>query len=720
MAVIPQLFGLRGAAQAAGQHGGRQVAAVIVPGVNPAGVPGPQGFGPRGEDPGSQDRHKVAGRVGTAVLVPGIRQKVQQRAVDGEAGEPAAAGGEVQRMGSEPRQCGRVQREEFTGHGPVSHQRMVEEHGQLAAGVDRQGRVRGPVVNLEGPQVDAAVTAVLHLEDHQVGLPQRGGVRGRVYGAGADIHQRRAVIDRILLEHVGDDGPAQPRGHAGGRGQRAGVHVIAQFRLRAVLLRAGGLLLFFQVFRPGGLPGAWRQAFAVGAQRAELGGDARQQFPHLPLLGRLIFARSAGPGHGLAQLFAFFGQGGHPVVLRVPGEFSSPQEINGATVGMFRGQAIKIGDIAQINDSHPYESEKVIANGRQGAILMVQKRSEANSIDVAEGVRKALPEIHRLIPSDIQIKPLIDTSADIKRTLYNLTETLAIAALLILGVIFVFLRRVRPAVIVFTSIPISLLDSFLVQYLAGYTINLISLLAITIAIGLVVDDTLVVMENQIRRQEELGEDSKTAAINAASEVGRAVTMATLASCVVFLPMMFADGMAGVMFKPLSIVMCATLLLSLMDSLTLNPMLSSLFLKASEGRHTRSGRLERIYAAFERKLVYVENSYKNLITWTLENPWKVVNGSIALLAVSLLLVPLIPTEFMSEQDSGQMEISVELPVGTRVEATHKVMERIEVIFKEVIPAEWISNGYVWRDGDNTKNSMGSMSGKSGSSVGTFNL
>jgi len=407
-------------------------------------------------------------------------------------------------------------------------------------------------------------------------------------------------------------------------------------------------------------------------------------------------------------------------VLRVPGEFSSPQEINGATVGMFRGQAIKIGDIAQINDSHPYESEKVIANGRQGAILMVQKRSEANSIDVAEGVRKALPEIHRLIPSDIQIKPLIDTSADIKRTLYNLTETLAIAALLILGVIFVFLRRVRPAVIVFTSIPISLLDSFLVQYLAGYTINLISLLAITIAIGLVVDDTLVVMENQIRRQEELGEDSKTAAINAASEVGRAVTMATLASCVVFLPMMFADGMAGVMFKPLSIVMCATLLLSLMDSLTLNPMLSSLFLKASEGRHTRSGRLERIYAAFERKLVYVENSYKNLITWTLENPWKVVNGSIALLAVSLLLVPLIPTEFMSEQDSGQMEISVELPVGTRVEATHKVMERIEVIFKEVIPAEWISNGYVWRDGDNTKNSMGSMSGKSGSSVGTFNL
>ena len=405
-------------------------------------------------------------------------------------------------------------------------------------------------------------------------------------------------------------------------------------------------------------------------------------------------------------------------MLRVPGEFVSPAQINGATVGMFRGQAIKISDVAHVSDSHPYETERVMANGKQGAMLMVQKRSEANAIDVSEGVRKALPEIHRLIPSDITIKPLIDTSADIKRTLYNLTETLAIAAVLILGVIFVFLRRVRPAAIVFTSIPISLLDSFLLQYMAGYTINTISLLAITIAIGLVVDDALVVMENQIRRQEELGEDPKTAAINATSEVGRAVTMATLASCVVFLPMMFADGMAGVMFKPLSIVMCATLLLSLLDSLTLNPMLSSLFLKTSEGMHQKAGRLEKIYAAFESVFVSAESFYKGLIAWTLENPWKVVNGSIAVLALSLLLLPLIPTEFMSEQDTGQMQIDVELPVGTRVEATHKVMTRIEGIFNEVVPGAWVTNGYIWRDGDNPKNSMGSMSGKNGSSVGMF--
>ena len=403
-------------------------------------------------------------------------------------------------------------------------------------------------------------------------------------------------------------------------------------------------------------------------------------------------------------------------MLRVPGEFSSPQEIAGATVGVFRGQAIKIGDVAQINDSHPYESEKVMANGRTGAILMVQKRSEANAIAVAEEVRKALPDIHKRIPADIEIKPLIDTSNDIKNTLGNLTETLYVAAFLILAVILFFLRRLRPAVIVFTSIPVSLLLSFLVQFMLGYTINLVSMLAITIAIGLVVDDALVVMENQIRRQEELGEDPRTAAINATSEVGRAVTMATLASCVVFLPMMFATGMAGVMFRPLSVVMCATLLASLLASLTLSPMMSSLILRPE--KPSKAGSFNKLYKAFERALERVDNSYKDLIGWTLEHPWKVVISSTSLLLVSLLLIPFIPTEFMSEQDTGQMQIDVELPVGTRVEATHKVMEQVEAAFKKVVPQEWVTTGYLWRDGENSKNSNGGMSGKSGSSIGSF--
>jgi HAE1 family hydrophobic/amphiphilic exporter-1 len=403
-------------------------------------------------------------------------------------------------------------------------------------------------------------------------------------------------------------------------------------------------------------------------------------------------------------------------MLRVPGEFTSPREIADATVGIARGQAIKIKDVAEVRDSHPQETAKVMYNGQPGAILIVQKRSEANSIDVGDGVKKALPEIHRRIPKDIKISPIMDTSEDIKRTLGTLSETLFVAAFLIIGVILFFLRRIRPAAIVFTSIPVSLLDSFLVQYLAGYTINIISLLALTIAIGLVVDDALVVMENQIRRQEELGEDPKTAAVHATSEVGRAVTMATLTSCIVFLPMLFATGMAGVMFKPLSIVIIVTLLLSLLDSLTLNPMLSSLYLKTKS--QYRNGRFDRFFLRFDSAFSFLENKYKQLIAWVLDNPKKLVGAAVMIFIGSLLIVPLLSTEFMSEEDEGRIEVTLELPVGTRVETTHTVMAKTEEAFKSMVPPEWIK-ALFWRDGSDSQNSMGAAMGeKQGSNVGTF--
>jgi hydrophobe/amphiphile efflux-1 (HAE1) family protein len=403
-------------------------------------------------------------------------------------------------------------------------------------------------------------------------------------------------------------------------------------------------------------------------------------------------------------------------MLRVPGEFNSPAEIGDSTVGNSHGQTIKVKDVAEVRDNHPQETSRVMFNGRPGAIIIVQKRGEANAIQVADGVKKALPDIQKRIPKDIKITPLMDTSSDIKLTLGSLTETLGVAAVLILAVILFFLRRVRPAAIVFTSIPVSLLDSFLVQYMAGYTINMISLLGLTIAIGLVVDDALVVMENQIRRQEELGEDPKTAAINATSEVGRAVTMATLTSCVVFLPMLFATGIAGVMFRPLSIVIIVTLLLSLLDSLTLNPMLSSLYLKKSQ--RSRDSKFDQLLYRFDDAISYLQNSYKKLIAWVLEHPKKLVIASVVIFVVSLMITPLIKTEFMSTQDEGQIQLSVELPVGTRVEATHTVMEKTEQAFRSIVKPEWIK-GIYWSDGSNSQNSMSAAMGrKQGSNVGTF--
>lgn len=403
-------------------------------------------------------------------------------------------------------------------------------------------------------------------------------------------------------------------------------------------------------------------------------------------------------------------------MLRVPGEFSSPQEIADSTVGGVRGQSVRIKDVAEVRDSHPQETARVMFNGKPAAMIIVQKRSEANSINVSKGIRKALPEIQKRIPNDIRIEPMMDSSEDIKRTLSNLSETLYVAAFLIFGVILFFLRRIRPAAIVFTSIPISLIDSFLVQYLAGYTINIISLLALTIAVGLVVDDALVVMENQIRHQEELGEDPKTAAVNATSEVGRAVTMATLTSCVVFMPMLFATGIAGVMFRPLSIVIIVTLILSLFDSLLLNPMLSSLYLRKEAPAGTSF--ISRMLDRSDKALCALENAYRRLIEWVLGHPKKLVGAAVALFLASLLIVPLISTEFMSDQDNAELEVTIELPVGTRVEATHAVMVQAEAALRSVTRPEWIK-GVFWRDGFDAQNSFGAAFGqKKASNVGTL--
>jgi len=407
--------------------------------------------------------------------------------------------------------------------------------------------------------------------------------------------------------------------------------------------------------------------------------------------------------------------GGTDFLLRVPGEFGTPDEIADAVIGISRGQAVKVRDVAEVRDSHPEETEKVVVNGRQGAMLMIQKRSEANIIDVVDEIRAILPEIKQQVPKDITFSIIMDSSKDIRRTLGNLSETMWIAMILIFGVILFFLRRVRPALIVFTSIPISLVDSFMLQYLFGYTINMISLLAITIAVGLVVDDALVVMENQVRRHDELGEDHKTAAINAASEVGRAVTMSTLTSCVVFLPMIFATGIAGVMFRQLSMVMVITLLLSLLDSLTLNPMLSSIFLKyAPAGSRNR---FEKLHDRSEKIFLWVEQRYRNFISWALDNRKKVILGSAAIFVFSVLLIPLIGTEFMPEQDQGKINATFELPVGTRLETTHQVLEKADALMRQVVPAEWVE-ATLWRDGENPKQTMSTLEGRVGAFVGTI--
>jgi len=400
-------------------------------------------------------------------------------------------------------------------------------------------------------------------------------------------------------------------------------------------------------------------------------------------------------------------------LLKVPGEYSNVDEIKETPVGSYQGNIVKIKDIAEVEDSHPEEKSKALINGKTGAMMMVQKRSETNTVKVCDSIKEMIPELQKRLPKDVKLTVLMDNSKDIRRTLSNLSETLYIAVILIFIIIMFFLRRIRPAFVVLISIPVSLIDSFMVQYIFGYTINMVSLLAITIAVGLVVDDALVVMENQIRHQQDLGESPKYAAIYATSEVGRAVTMATFTSCIVFLPMIFATGIAGVIFRQLAVVLVVTLLLSLCDAMMLNPTLCSILLKPEE--ETNHGRFHKFFDWSEKQFRSMEKFYMDIIAWALAHTKAVILGSLGIFVVSMALVPIVGTEFMPSMDNGQMSISVELPVGTRVEETHKVMTRIEEEFRKIVPEEWVETTF-WRDGQSRGG--GIMGTKSGYHIGSF--
>ena len=403
-------------------------------------------------------------------------------------------------------------------------------------------------------------------------------------------------------------------------------------------------------------------------------------------------------------------------LLRVPGEFRSVEEIREVPVGYYQGNYVKIKDIAEVRDSSPEESDRVKINGELGAMMFIQKRSGANIVKVSDAILEALPRIQARLPKDVTLDVIMDNAQDVRRTLKNLSETLWIAVLLIFGIILFFIRRMRPALIVFTSIPLSLVDSFMLQYAFGYTINIISLLAITIAVGLVVDDALVVMENQVRHQDEFGSSPREAAVQATSQVGRAVTVSTLTSCIVFLPMIFATGIAGIFFRQLAVVISFTLLVSLFDSLTLNPTLCSIFLKREDERQKKS---HWFFNWSERQFQKLERFYADIIGFALDYRKTVLFLMVLLFGASMVVVPLVGTDFMPDQDDAKPGLTIELPVGTRVEVTHEVMEKVEAEFKKLVPKEWIEAVF-WRDG--VKKSSGFRDGmgmKSGLNVGSFN-
>jgi len=345
---------------------------------------------------------------------------------------------------------------------------------------------------------------------------------------------------------------------------------------------------------------------------------------------------------------------------------------------------VRLRDVAQVNYGLKDRDLYVGINGKPGAILMVLKQSEANTVRVARNVKAAMGPLAKRLPPDVRIINVMDGSEDIERMVRDLEQTLIIGGCLAMLVVLIFLRQLRGTVIIGLTIPFSLIAAGLVMYFMDYSINMMTMFALIVVIGMVVDNGIVILENITRHREE-GESATEGAIFGASEVSMAIIASTLTTLCIFFPLLFVKGLTKVIFTPFALVAAIVMLASLFTALTMTPMLASRLLPRDyAATKSRSTFFRLSEAAFDR----LASGYSALLGWCLRHRAVVILAAIALFAGSLMLVPLIGWEFMPKEDRSMITGTVKLPVGTRVERTADAMHAIHDAIVQEIPQEQI--------------------------------
>ena len=373
--------------------------------------------------------------------------------------------------------------------------------------------------------------------------------------------------------------------------------------------------------------------------------------------------------------------GAESFTLRVEKEFKDPSELLDIVVSTRNGQTVYLRDVATVIDGLEEKSQESFTNGERAAMIAVQKQSGANTVNVIKSVKEKLKTIEPTLPSDVKITTVVDSSTNILNTLNSLKETIIITLLVVMLVVYIFLGRWRATFIIVLSIPIALLGSLIYLYATGNTLNIISMSALSIAIGMVVDDAIVVLEN-ISTHLERGEKPTEAAVHGTSEVGISVIASTLTMLCVFLPLTMVSGMAGIMFKQLGWIVSIIMIISTTAALTLVPMLCSRMLS----NKPKNGKLHRaIFDNVEKFLDKISNGYAKIIGWCMNHRKTVIFSGLAIfVAVLVLLGPGVKTEYFPHSDEGRLTVSIELPVGTEQTVTGEFAKNFAARIKAEIP------------------------------------
>lgn len=370
--------------------------------------------------------------------------------------------------------------------------------------------------------------------------------------------------------------------------------------------------------------------------------------------------------------------------LRVPGEFTNVNEIKNLVVSQQSGRIVYLKDIAEVKDSLKDRTINVRLNGGRGLQIIIQKQSGTNTVQVAKDIKAKLEQIKKNLPSDVKIDTIVDTSEYIVNSINNLAEAVILGAVFVSIVILLFLRKWRATLIILLTLPVSLIGAFIYLYFTGNTINIISLSSLSIAVGMVVDDAIVILEN-ITHHVERGARPREAAIFGSSEVGLAVTASTFTIVAVFFPLVFISGIAGILFNQLGFLVTVMILVSLLAALTLIPMLSAKLLKSKkEEKPIKNPYLKKIDSALSHFLNILDDYYQRILNWALDHKKTVIIGALLIFIGSLALIPVVGTEFLPRSDSGNFQLTLELQPGIRLEETIEYVKKVEDIIKKDFP------------------------------------
>jgi HAE1 family hydrophobic/amphiphilic exporter-1 len=376
-------------------------------------------------------------------------------------------------------------------------------------------------------------------------------------------------------------------------------------------------------------------------------------------------------------------RGNYEVLVRTPGVYTNLDEIRNTVVAIRDGVPIQVKEIATVEDSWQKVRRIVRVNGKQGIRLSISKQSGKNTVEVAQAVLEEIERVQRDIPQ-ITLTPIIDSSKYIQNSISNVGRAALYGGLLAVLVLLFFLRSFRSTTVIATAIPISIIATFALIYFGGFTLNIMTLGGLALGIGMLVDNAIVVLEN-IYRLQESGEEPVKAAINGTGEVTSAIIASTLTTLAVFLPLIFLRGMSGIMFKQLSYVIAFALLCSLIVALTLVPMLSSKVLRVTKlANSTKQSLGLKIFTVFGKLFINLENKYKELLHYSLNHRLLVLGTAFLLFVGSLSLARLVGNEFMPAADEGEVRVSGEMEIGTRLGVMEDKFNTIAAIVREEVP------------------------------------